>query len=328
MKRLLIFALVVILALSLAACGNAKDAVQNAVKDALPGSQNGGATQSDEGDISEEDWDKMQDWAHAQGWDGEGYRFPQVDSMREWPSSSIWAELGLPDMMPDKMENGEVYNDGNTHIDGYSDAFVAECESDDDSFHALAKMLWDAGIKGVNPGNGNIIPAEDMDWLIEDDPNYLWYRAYYEHKGDIMEVYLQKMNGWGDSLWVGVVFAPSDPNFEWMQKISWPASEIKAIAGVDLPNPGGTIYGNVVTDDDWPTVELIIEDVSQADYESYVQNLKDGKVPGVLLDDNGSSWDFHGTYGHAFYPEDYEKYPAYIDVNYASGILFITVYEI
>ncbi|MDR3277170.1 MAG: hypothetical protein LBT12_00200, partial [Oscillospiraceae bacterium] len=125
MKKFIALALALTLALSLAACGvqdKIQNAVEGAVKDAISGAE-GGIPAASGGDISEEDldkaWDEMQDWAHEQGWDGEGYHFPQVDSMREWPPAAVWTELGLPDMTPDKMEDGEIYNDGNTHIDGY-----------------------------------------------------------------------------------------------------------------------------------------------------------------------------------------------------------------
>lgn len=321
MKKMLAILLLLWLVLPFFACG-AKETGITAPDDG----ETPDVAPTEGGTFTEEDWNKLQDWAHAQGWDGEGYHFPEVESMREWPPSSFWAAVGLPELTPDNMENGEIYNDGNTHVDGYSDTFVAKCDTEEASFQALAQKLWDAGYKHIDVGGGNLMPAEDIEWLLSEDGNYLWFRAYYVYEGDIMEVYLQYTNGWDTILWVGVTYAPSDPDFEQWPKVNWPGAEIKGITGVDLPNPGGTAYGSVNAEADYPEIRLVITGLSQAEYEAYLEKLRGGSVP-VIEDDNGG-YGFHDTYGYAFYPSNYEEYPSYIDINYYGGYLTVYVFPL
>jgi hypothetical protein len=337
MKKAITLALAFVMALSLSlltACGGGDS--NGGGSSTTPPANSGTTTtppadNTPSGGVSDDElndaWEQAKDWAHEQGPDGEGYHFPQVENIREWPPATVWTELGLPELTPDKLENGEIYNDGNTHVDGYSDTFAAQCNTDEAAFTALAQKLWDAGIKGTNIGGGRVIPAEDIEWLIDDDPNYLWYRAYYEHNGDLMQVYLQYTNGWDNILWVGVTYAPSDPDFEQYPEISWPAADIEELVGVDLPNPGGTVYG-VVNRDGYAGVELVVEGVSQAGYDTYTQNLADGKTPGIMKDEGDMSTDIHGYYGNAFYSENYDAYPAYIDINYVGGVMLISVVDI
>ena len=329
MKKILALSLALISFTLFPACG-IKDTLQDAVRGVITGeestttkSSGGGTSATVSGSEADAALDALKDWAQAMGSDGEGYPFPKVETWREWPGS-VWAELGLPDLTPDEYENGEVYNDGGVHIEGYSDSFVAQCNTEPESFDALAQTLWDAGVRGVHAGGGIIVQAEALDWLLEDDPNYRWFHGIYEHKGDLMEVYLQYTNGWDTLLWVGVTYLPSDPDFEVWDSMSWPSGKIEDFTGVNWPSPGGKIRGKIVEDDDYGSeIQLMVEGLSQSEFDSYLEKLSN--LDGLYLDDNGSGWDFYGTYFHAFYPEDYDTYPTYIDIGYASGILFVSM---
>ena len=259
-----------------------------------------------------------------------GYPFPKLSSQKEWPAAQIWETLGVPNLVPAKMEKPEIYNDGSIYIEDYTHALTAECISNEASFQTLASMLWGKGFKGLDIGGGRIVPAHDQLQLMETNPNYQYYRAYYVHNGDWLMVQLQYAE-FCTTLWVSIQYAPTKSDFEQYPKIKFPSAEIKKFIGVEMPNPGGNaVYGKLQEDE----ITLYIEGVSQSTYDAYLKRLEADQVPGIIVDKGDPYYnDGYGISEHyytsvTFYPADYENYPRAIRVNYVEGIVVLAFVEI
>lgn len=255
------------------------------------------------------------------------YQFPDVATHQEWPGAEVWEEMGVIDLTPEKMENGYVYNGGDTYVEGYVFGFTAECESDKESFDKLAQKLWDAGYRNMHVGNGLIAEAQNMEQLMEENPNYYFYRAYYEHNGAMLQVELQKTT-FNDTFWAGVFYAPSLDEFEvHAKKGSWPS--LKSYIGADLPELKGTaVYSTCGDEEEYALANIYVEGVSQAAFDAYIENLSNGGAPGIAED---SYQQF--TMGEddtvqykqwMFYTEKDGEY-FYIDISYVEGIVSIEV---
>lgn len=255
------------------------------------------------------------------------YRFPDVKTHQEWPGAEVWEEMGVIDLTPEKMENGYVYNGGESYVEGFAFGFTAECESDKESFDKLAQKLWDAGYRNMHVGNGLIAEAQNMEQLMEENPNYYFYRAYYEHNGAMLQVELQKTT-FNDTFWAGVFYAPSCDDFEvHAKKGSWPS--LKSYIGADLPElKGDAVYSTCGDEEEYALANIYVEGVSQAAFDAYIENLSNGGAPGIAED---SYQQF--TMGEddtvqykqwMFYTEKDGEY-FYIDISYVEGIVSIEV---
>lgn len=255
------------------------------------------------------------------------YQFPDVKTHQEWPGAEVWEEMGVIDLTPEKMENGYVYNGGESYVEGFAFGFTAECESDKESFDKLAQKLWDAGYRNMHVGNGLIAEAQNMEQLMEENPNYYFYRAYYEHNGAMLQVELQKTT-FNDTFWAGVFYAPSRDDFEvHAKKGSWPS--LKSYIGVDLPElKGEAVYSTCGDEEEYALANIYVEGVSETAFDAYIEKLSNGGAPGI----NEESYQ-HFTMGEDdtvqykewfFYTEKDGEY-FYINISYVEGIVSIEV---
>lgn len=329
MKKLLSLALALMLVLSLAACGSKTGTASEGDITSQNGSNSSEENAPDVGELN----DMMHD-AFGRD-DGLPYQFPTVDSYSQWPGAEVWQELGLPDMTPATMTNGEVYNGGDVYNEGYIFGFMAQCDCGPDDYQTLADLLWENGFRGMNVGNGIIREARSQKQLMEDNPNYYYYRAFYTLNGTLLQVELQKTT-FDDTIWVGVNYPPSMEDFENLcPESSWPS--LKEIIGADLPNPGtAKVYSRLdESEDSWYRAEIYADGLTQEQFDTYVQNLRNGGVHAMLFDEGQGvySWSMGSDYDieystFPFYMEDYDAYPFYINISYTEGVMTITLDEI
>ena len=155
MKKFLALALALVMVFALAACGEKEpNPSGNGTSD--PGTSQQTPSGGNTADMGDDDVP---------------YKFPKVETYSEWPDSSVWAEMGVPDLTPAVMNNGEIFNGGDTYTEGFSFGYTAQCDSDEASFHALADLLWNEGYRGFSAGNGIIVEAQNKNQLISDNPN-------------------------------------------------------------------------------------------------------------------------------------------------------------
>lgn len=285
-----------------------------------------GDSQSGDGDINWGELNDQMDDIFGRD-DDVPYQFPDVKTHQEWPGAEVWEEMGVIDLTPEKMENGYVYNGGESYVEGFAFGFTAECESDKESFDKLAQKLWDAGYRNMHVGNGLIAEAQNMEQLMEENPNYYFYRAYYEHNGAMLQVELQKTT-FNDTFWAGVFYAPSRDDFEvHAKKGSWPS--LKSYIGADLPElKGDAVYSTCGDEEEYALANIYVEGVSETAFDAYIEKLSNGGAPGI----NEESYQ-HFTMGEDdtvqykewfFYTEKDGEY-FYINISYVEGIVSIEV---
>lgn len=255
------------------------------------------------------------------------YQFPDVKTHKEWPGAEVWEEMGVIDLTPEKMENGYVYNGGESYVEGFAFGFTAECESDKESFDKLAQKLWDAGYRNMHVGNGLIAEAQNMEQLMEENPNYYFYRAYYEHNGAMLQVELQKTT-FNDTFWAGVFYAPSCDAFEvHAKKGSWPS--LKSYIGADLPElKGDAVYSTCGDEEEYALANIYVEGVSEAAFDAYIEKLSNGGAPGIKEDSYQQftmGEDNTVQYMEWFFYTEKDGEYFYINISYVEGIVSIEV---
>ena len=318
MKRFLAVLLVVVMVLSLAACGSKDNGGKN---DSGSGSSNTSSGKTDTGktdtgktDTGKNDADSLEDidmdaindalsslLGEDENMGTKFFQFPKAETLSKWPDSSVWEKMGMIDLTPRTCEEGEIYNDGQYYTEGLGwHGYSADCKAGTGDKEDLCKKLWDAGYRGIGVGNGIIVEADSMEELLDSEGGY---SALYEYDGWVLCVqvndasYTGKLycsvydaNTMKDSFYA---YEPKNP------KISWPSANQQRMIS-DVGGIGSEFYGSL--DDN--NMFVYAENVSSDQFDAYIEKLQ--KLDGFYIEwwneeDGWVSWDgaFEADYSMA-----------------------------
>ena len=255
----------------------------------------------------------------------EYYRFPVVTTWSELPDASVWKEMGMIDLTPDEYNEGMVYDDGTTIIDGMWNGFTISCNgTSKETFKRIVQKLWDAGYRGVPVGNGTIVEADGLEDVYHEYDNL--YLAVYEHDGWLLAVNAVFYEPWDEesdgSVLLGVYDAKtmvSDyPDLRVWPKIDWSVTKEAVPPDLNLKQLGSDLHGNwgefeiqdYYDTYTYETYEIYAYNVKKSEFENYLNDIESqGYSPD--FEDEGESWQAWYVYYRDYYNNFYGFYLYY-----------------
>ena len=324
MRKIICTILAFVLAAGLCACGSgsgetkgASDTKENDTTTTTASSQQ----EAEDGEFpTGQDYDDLMNGLNSLTGDDdrlgvEYFKFPEVSKFSELPDASVWTKMGMIDLTPSEYENGNIYDDGTTIVEGLWNGFAIECDCSEDAFKELVNKLWEAGYRGVACGNGEIADAEDLDDVFDSYDNE--YVAFYNYDGWTLCAYLEYYD-WDNNMLAGVYDAKTMiNNYENLRQwpsISWNVTAEAAPSG-GIDSVGSDFCGNwgdyEKTDyygtDTYSAYIIYAYNVTRQQFESYAESLS--QRDGLYVEEE-------------YYEDMWENWSAYYEDENPNGFYY------